>query len=163
MLFGGICDDSKLGRNTNRDRVNYSFMTTFALTKVFNMEKDIINKYIANFRTFLSPYMKNDVTMKTTAYPYDGGAILVIELALGKSNATEFKSNSVTLVGAMAKTGLFEEPESSVSINGTKLVVSSSKVVIIKSSEKHLWKPRAAFDDVSKIMDFIADKKNGRR
>lgn len=127
------------------------------------MEKDVINKYIANFRTFLSPYMKNDVTMKTVAYPYDDGAILVIELALGKSNATEFKSSSVTLVGAMAKTGLFEEPESSVSISGTKIVVSRSKVVIIKSSEPHLWKAKASFDDVSKIMDFIAEKKDGRR
>lgn len=137
-------------------------MTTFALTKVFNMEKDIINKYIANFRIFLSPYMKNDVTMKVVAYPYDDGAILVIELAVGKSNSTEIKSNSMTLVGAMAKTNLFEEPERSVSISGTKIVVSNSKIVIIKSSEKKHWTAKSAFDDVSKIMDFLKGKKYDR-
>lgn len=126
------------------------------------VEKDVINKYIANFRTFLSPYMKNDVTMKTIIYPYNEGAILVIELALGKSNSTEFKANSVTLVGAMGKSNLFEEPESSVSIKGTKIVVSNAKIVIIKSSESELWSAKSSFEDVSKIMNFIADKKNGR-
>lgn len=127
------------------------------------MEKSVINKYIANFRSFFSPYMKNDVTMKTTIYPYDDGAILVIELAIGKSNSTEFKANSITLVGAMAKSNLFEEPENSVSIKGTKIIVSKSKIVIIKSSESELWEAKSSFDDVSKIMDFIAEKKNGRR
>lgn len=107
--------------------------------------------------------MKNDVTMKTTIYPYDDGAILVIELAIGKSNSTEFKANSITLVGAMAKSNLFEEPENSVSIKGTKIIVSKSKIVIIKSSESELWEAKSSFDDVSKIMDFIAEKKNGRR
>lgn len=126
------------------------------------MEKDIINKYIANFRIFLSPYMKNDVTMKVVAYPYDDGAILVIELAVGKSNSTEIKSNSMTLVGAMAKTNLFEEPERPVSISGSKIVVSNSKIVIIKSSEKKHWTAKYAFDDVSKIMEFLKGKKYGR-
>lgn len=125
------------------------------------MEKDIINKYIANFRIFLSPYMKNDVTMKVVAYPYDEGAIVVVELAVGKSSSTEIKSNSVTLVGAMSKSGLFEEPERPVYIRGTKIVVSNSKIVIIKSSEKKQWTPKTAFDDVSKIMDFLKVKKYG--
>lgn len=126
------------------------------------MEKDVINKYIANFRIFLSPYMKNDVTMKVVAYPYSDGAILVIELAVGKSNSTEIKANSVTLVGAMAKTNLFEEPEKPISISGSKIVVSNSKIVIIKSSEKKHWTAKSAFDDVSKIMDFLKAKKYGR-
>lgn len=82
--------------------------------------------------------MKNDVTMKIVAYPYDDGAILVIELAEGKSNSTEIKANSVTLVGAMAKTNLFEEPEKPVSVSGSKIIVSNSRIVIIKSSEKTL-------------------------
>jgi hypothetical protein len=127
------------------------------------VEKDTINKYIANFRTFFSPYMKEDVTMKTIIYPYDEGAILVLGLAVGKSNTTEFKANSVTLVGAMEKSNLFEEPESSVSIRGTKIIVSRSKIVIIKSSELNLWSAKSAFDDVSKIMNFISEKKHGRR
>lgn len=127
------------------------------------MEKDIINKYSANFRIFLSPFMKNDVTMKLVAYPYDDGAIMVIELAVGKSNSTEIKSNSVTLVGAMDKTNLFEEPERPVSIKGTKIVVSNSKVVIIKSSESELWDAKAAYKDVKNIMNFITEKKYGRR
>lgn len=126
------------------------------------MGKDIINKYTANFRIFLSPYMKNDVTMKVVAYPYDDGAILVIELAEGKSNSTEIKANSVTLVGAMAKTNLFEEPEKPVSISGSKIIVSNSRIVIIKSSEKKHWTAKSAFDDVSKIMDFLKVKKYGR-
>lgn len=107
--------------------------------------------------------MKEDVTMKTIIYPYDDGAILVVELAIGKSNTTEFKANSVTLVGAMEKSNLFEEPESSVSITGTKIVVSRSKIVIIKSSDLKLWSAKSAFDDVSKIMNFISEKKHGRR
>lgn len=106
--------------------------------------------------------MKNDVTMKAVAYPYDEGAIIVVELAVGKSNSTEIKANSVTLVGAMSKSGLFEEPERSVSIRGTKIVVSNSKIVIIKSSEEKQWTAKAAFDDVSKIMDFLKGKKYGR-
>ena len=127
------------------------------------MEKDIINKYIANFRIFLSPYMKRDVCMKSVVYPYNEGAIILVELLVGKTSSDEFKSNSLTLVGAMNKTGLFEEPDSPVSIKGTKLVVSNSKVVIIKSSEKDLWSAKSAYEDVSKIMDFIKEKKYGRR
>jgi hypothetical protein len=127
------------------------------------MEKDLIRKYIANFRIFLSPFMKKDVAMKAVVYPYDDGAILLVELAVGKTSSDEFKSGSVTLVGAMNKTGLFEEPESSLSIKGTRIVVSNSRVVIIKSSEADLWSAKAAFDDVSKFMDFIKEKKYGRR
>ena len=100
--------------------------------------------------------------MKTIIYPYDEGAILVVELAIGKSNTTEFKANSVTLVGAMEKSSLFEEPERPVSISGSKIVVSNSKIVIIKSSERKHWTAKSAFDDVSKIMDFLKEKKYGR-
>ena len=101
--------------------------------------------------------------MKTIIYPYNEGAILVLGLAVGKSNTTEFKANSATLVGAMEKSNLFEEPESSVSIRGTKIIVSRSKIVIIKSSELNLWSAKSAFDDVSKLMNFISEKKHGRR
>lgn len=127
------------------------------------MEKDIINKYISNFRTFLSPYMKGDVVMKSVIYPYDDGAIMVVELSVGGSSFVKFESNSVTLIGAMSKSNLFEEPDRPVSIIGTKIVVSNSKIVIIKSSNDKMWSAKAAFDDVNNIMNFISEKKYGRR
>ena len=127
------------------------------------MNKDAINLYIANFRKFFAPYMKNDVTMKVMSYPYDDGALMVMELAIGKSNSTEFKSNSITLRDAMVKSGIFEDPENATSVDSTKILVSKSRFVVIKPFIPNLWDAKAAMKDVDNLMDFITDKKNGRR
>ena len=107
--------------------------------------------------------MKNDVTMKVVSYPYDDGALMVMELAIGKSNATEFKANSKTLKDAMTKSGIFEDPENATSVDSTKILVSKSRFAVIKPSSLNLWTAKAAMKDVENLMNFITDKKNGRR
>ena len=68
------------------------------------MEKDTINRYLINFRRIFSPFLKKDVSMNISAYPYANGAIMVIELDYNSSNNTIFVEDSKTMAEAMEKT-----------------------------------------------------------
>src|SRR3712207_7959419 len=72
------------------------------------MERDIINRYVINFKRFIAPFTKEGVSIKTSIYPYTDGSIIVFEMDFNASGNTEYKSNSETMQEAMRKTQMFD-------------------------------------------------------
>lgn len=125
------------------------------------MEKEIINRYLINFRRLFSPFLKKDVSMNISAYPYANGAIMVIELDYNSSNNTIFVEDSSTMAEAMERTNLFDSPEQASPILSTKIIIQQDKVVIIKGDDEHLWTDKSAKNDVDNILSSLTDRKNG--
>lgn len=126
------------------------------------MEKDTINRYITNFRRFIAPFAKEDVSVKAVAYPYSGGAIVVFELGINASSNTEYKSSSETMQEAMKKTNLFDTPEDATEITSSKMLWFKNYVIVIKADEESLWSDKAARKDVDNLLKSIEEaRKNG--
>ena len=125
------------------------------------MEKEIINKYLINFRRLFSPFLKKDVSMNISAYPYANGAIMVIELDYNSSNNTIFVEDSKTMAEAMEKTNLFDSPGQASPISTTKIIIQRNKLVIIKGDEESLWNDKSAKNDVDNILSSLTERKNG--
>ena len=74
--------------------------------KKYKMEKQDIQKYINNFRRLFSSYLKPNVGMQTTVYPFDKGAIIVVELNINSLNKDELRASSINIQEALKKTNL---------------------------------------------------------
>ncbi|WP_333615551.1 hypothetical protein [Bacteroides pyogenes] len=125
------------------------------------MERDIINRYVINFKRFIAPFTKEGVSIKTSIYPYTDGSIIVFEMDFNASGNTEYKSNSETMQEAMRKTQMFDHPEHATSISNTKLIWKDNIVVVIKSDKTSLWDEDAALSDVNNLISSI--QKDGQR
>lgn len=123
------------------------------------MEKEIINRYLINFRRLFSPFLKKDVSMNISAFPYDDGAIMVVGLAYNSSNNTIFVEDSKTMADAMEKTNLFDSPEQASPIISTKIIIQNTKVVVIKGDDDSLWTDKAAKNDVDNILSSLIERK----
>lgn len=122
------------------------------------MEKEVINRYITNFRRHIAPFTKKDVSVKATVYPYINGALVVFEMKLNASSNTEYKSESDNMQEAMKKSDLFDNPKEATEIK-SKIIWGRNLVVIIKCSDNELWTENAAKADVNALMESIAEKK----
>lgn len=125
------------------------------------MEKDTINSYLVNFRRFISPYLKKDVSMKASAYPYDKGAIMVMEMDFNGSSNTEFKAESSDFPSAMSKTNLFDAPEDASPVNGTKIISQRNKIIVIKGDSPEIWSEKSSKNDVENLLESIKNRNNG--
>ena len=68
-------------------------------------KKEMINRYIVTFKNKIAPILKDDVSIKSSIYPYDKGIILVFSFEFNGSGNTEFKSESNTFDSAKNKLG----------------------------------------------------------
>ena len=123
------------------------------------MERETINRYITNFRRYIAPYTKKDVSVKAIAYPYTNGALIVFEMGFNSSSNTDYKSESESMQEAMKKTNLFDNPEQASEIS-SKVIWSRNLVVVIKCNEGSYWSEKAAKNDVDNLMKSIEETRN---
>ncbi|MGV8992787.1 MAG: hypothetical protein ACOH1O_01710 [Flavobacterium sp.] len=118
------------------------------------MEKQDIQKYINNFRRLFSSYLKPNVGMQTTVYPFDKGAVIVIELNLNFLNKDEVRGVSSDIQESLKKTNLFESEkrESLHSFVGTNIILIKNKVVFIKDNNSSEWTLSKVEEDIEKIV-----------
>jgi len=121
------------------------------------MTKDTINSYLINFRRFITPFLKPDVSIRFITYPFKDGAVLVSEFDMNGNNNTEYRADSSTLNEAIAKTNLFDKPNELQPINNTKIIIGNGKVVIIKGTSAS-WTEKEANEDVNKFLSSISGK-----
>lgn len=119
------------------------------------MDKEIINSYIINVRRFIAPFLKPNVSIKFVVYPFTDGAVMVGDFGLNANNNTEFKSESLTINEAIAKTNLFDKPSDLQPIQNTKIILGNGKMVIIKGEDAS-WSEKDAEDDVRKILSSMS-------
>ena len=122
--------------------------------KKYKMEKQDIQKYINNFRRLFSSYLKPNVGMQTTVYPFDKGAIIVIELNIETLNKDDIRTKSNDIQDALKRTNLFESEKKEDIHNfvGTNIILIKNKVVFIKDNNLSEWTLSKVEKDIEKIV-----------
>ncbi len=120
------------------------------------MTKDTINSYIINFRRFITPFLKPDVSIRFISYPFDNGVVMVGEFGINGNNNTDTRAESKTLNEAIAKTNLFDRPNDLQPINNTKIIIGNGKIVI--KGENASCSEKEANEDVNKFLSSMSDK-----
>lgn len=127
------------------------------------MDRQEIQNYINNFRRLFSRYLKSDVGIQSTVFPFDKGSVLVNELGINMPNKDEIRSNSKEISEALKRTNLFEN-ENGEHINsfvGTNILLIKNKIVIIKDANEKEWSEEQSQLDIEKIIQQINNKVNG--
>ena len=88
----------------NISHENEALYTNLFIRAKIKMDRLIINLYLNNFRRLFSRYLKSNVGIQTTTYPFGEGAIMIIELGFGIPTKEEIRSNSNDLQEAMRRT-----------------------------------------------------------
>lgn len=122
------------------------------------MDKTIINQYLNNFRIKLSRYLKSGVGIQTITYPFDGGAVIVIELGFEIPTKEDIRSKSDSLQEAVKRSNLFEHPEGVQDIPGTSILLVKNKILILKTQNAEYWSEDAVRNDVNKIISSLMER-----
>lgn len=127
------------------------------------MDRQEIQNYINNFRRLFSRFLKSDVGIQSTVYPYDKGSVIVYELGLNLQNKDDIRSNSKEITDALKRTNLFENEkgEQVHSFAGTNILLIKNKIVVIKDDNTKEWTEEKAQLDIDKIIQPSKDKVNG--
>lgn len=127
------------------------------------MDRQEIQNYINNFRRLFSRFLKPDVGLQSTVYPYDKGSVIVYELGLNLQNKDDLRSSSREITEALKRTNLFENEkgEDKHSFKGTNILLTKNKIVVIKDDKSTEWTEEKAQLDIEKIINPSKDKING--
>lgn len=123
------------------------------------IERDEIQKYINNFRRRISPYLKTNIGLKTTIYPYDKGVLLSFEFGLNNQNKEEYKAEcrNIGEVFSRSKIDSFGGSNSRATFNGTNFIMSLNTINIIKDFNEFEWTDEQASNDVHRILNLQKD------
>ena len=119
------------------------------------MNKTALTTYLINFRRLFSKYLKPDVGVQIIAYPFDKGAIIIADPKFNIPNKDEIRSESADINEAMKRTNLFENPSEANIVSGTKIIISDSKIIIIKEDKEGQWTEESANSDIHKVVKSI--------
>lgn len=122
------------------------------------MERKLINSYISEFRKYIKPYMKDSVSLKVIAYPATDGCLMTFEFNLRDNENTDVRSESENIQEAMKRSNLFDKPQKASAIDGTKMVITPTLLVVLKGVKDSNWETSAAKSDVLKFINAL-DKK----
>jgi hypothetical protein len=127
------------------------------------MDRQEIQTYINNFRRLFSRFLKPDVGIQSTVYPFDKGSVIVYELGLNLQNKDDLRSNSKEITEALKRTNLFENEKGDQihSFVGTNILLIKNKIVVIKDENPNEWTEEKAQLDIEKIIQPSKDKING--
>ena len=119
-------------------------------------DKEVIKKYINNFRQHLTPHLKRGISVKSMIHPStDSGAVL--EFSLGKNIESEddYKP-ATTSVNASLDTvdqHAFGGNLFAFKFSGTSTVLEPGRIIIVKGEDNlDEWSDKAARDDVQKVI-----------
>lgn len=126
------------------------------------IEKITLNQYLNNFRRLFSRFLKSDVGIQITSYPFNEGVVIVVELGFNIQTKEETRALSKDLQEAMRRTNLFEGNDMPKEIPGTTIILSKNKIVILKNCDENQWSENAVKTDINNIITSIKRKANGR-
>ena len=73
------------------------------------MDNNKINEYVYAFRSAIDQYLRPGVSIKTVSYPFDSGAVNVININKVGEDETEVKPQSDSFADALSKTNFFKK------------------------------------------------------
>lgn len=125
------------------------------------MDRALINSYLINFRKFLSPYIKKDVSMKSVVYPYPNGAVILSTLSINESNNTEYSSDCASINDALARTNMIADSENATDVKETKIFIHKNSILLIKGDNANNWSAERSYKDANNIVNYLDGKRNG--
>ena len=123
------------------------------------MERTLINNYLSNFRRLVSPFLKQDVSLKSIVYPFKEGALIIVEFNYDGNGNNDFRSESADIQEALRRSNLFEDPENAKEVEGTKLFIQKNKLIALKGGKDSNWNATSAKSDVSGFIDALNKQK----
>lgn len=123
------------------------------------MERTLINNYLSNFRRLISPFLKQNVSLKAVVYPYEKGSLIIIEFNYEGNGNTDFRSGSKSIQEALKRSNLFEDPENATDIEGTKSFIQKNKLITLKGCNESNWGADSAKSDVNEFINALDKRK----
>lgn len=122
------------------------------------MKRVYIESYISDFRRFISPFLKDAVSLGVIAYPAKDGCLMLFEFNKGNDSSTDIRSESENIQEAMRRSNLFDKPQKASSIQGTKMVITPTLLVVLKGVSESNWSSSSAKSDVVKFVNALENK-----
>jgi len=118
------------------------------------MEQNVIQRYINEFRKYITPNLKPNIGLEIDIYNCGSeGAVLIIFFKPGgKSNDKEIDNyNSIADVLNSINQNFIGGNMSGVVFGGTNMMMDRGRVVMIKDSSKDEWSSSQLKEDLRKI------------
>ena len=119
-------------------------------------DKDLLQKYINNFRREISPYLKPNIGLKSKVHPSDGeGAILEFELAPGIENDDEYEIVTPSLGLALKdiEQHAFGGQLENISFKGTNVILENNRIILVKGEDQESqWSEQAVMLDLARVL-----------
>lgn len=120
------------------------------------MQKQMIQKYINNFRRHLSAFLRPGIGVKTFIYPTArDGAVLVFHLGPNLTNDDEYQPTSPSIGSILNKVEqrAFGGDLGSIHFSGTNMIFEPNKIIFIKDNNPDEWTDSAAKKEALKIVN----------
>lgn len=116
-----------------------------------------IQKYLNAFRNSIIPFLKENVAIKSIVYSTPDGVVITFELGINISNSDEFRSEASSISEALLRTNVFypKLKDLDISIEGTRMIFSKNKIILVKDRTNAEWSTDKAKTDVVKLIDSI--------
>lgn len=93
--------------------------------------------------------------MEVVAYPAKDGCLMLFGFNDKGDNSTDIRARAENIQEAMRRSGMFDRPKEAPSIEGTKMVITSSCLVALKGAKESNWTLECAKSDVSKFINAL--------
>ncbi len=102
----------------------------------------------------MSSYLKSDIGIKASVYPFDDAVILEFEFSDAFSNNDIFHTKSTSVLEAIRRAKLDEFPFSNnVVFKGTNYYLVDKKVYLIKDESSSQWTEEQVYIDIQRIIN----------
>lgn len=119
------------------------------------MIKEQVDKYFNNFRRELARFLKPNIGITISIYPYNLGIVGVVEFD-EEASKTFYKSESGSLAEAMSKTNKFQNDSPLVTVRGTSIILLQKCIIISKDDDASQYNEQAVLKDVNQIISKIS-------
>ena len=117
-------------------------------------QKDMVSSFVTIFKDLLTPHLKPDVSIKTSIYPMENKALVVMHLNHNNQSSTIFKqlSNSEEEAMRLAGVGLDFLPDTN---EDHRIGVSPTEIVNLASFAQNNWTEKRASCVVDEIIRLV--------
>lgn len=123
------------------------------------MDKNIIKKYVDDFRRIFSTFVKSGVTIDSIICPYKGGTVCIFQFNTNNSESVIIKDSNKTAMDVLESEGIegiisvgSGVNKENIRFSGTNIANMGNRLVIIKDDDPDEWSITAVVNDVSKII-----------
>jgi hypothetical protein len=120
------------------------------------IDRHTLQQYVNNFRRHFAPHLRPSIGLACEVFPVWGpGALLEFSMGPEIANEDHFRDPmpSINLALTHIRQRAFGGNLAGFRFEGTNIVAEDNRVILLKGSDSlHEWSDKAAFEDVTKIV-----------